>query len=224
MPDWYSLVEQRLSRLHLSVEARDEICTELSHHLEDRYQQFLASGTGEHEAFRKTLESVSNWKDMERDIQREREGMMSTFGKQFLLPSGVALAFASLALAVEIRVGPRPAVWNFDVGLIVIFRFWLLALLLTGALSAYLSMRAGANRGRRLLVAVTPALYMLGAMCIAVAAVIASHILKWIPAQPIHPMAILIGLGNWVVLPAMALLLGAVSFCGNSIEPKRTMS
>jgi hypothetical protein len=224
MPDWRRMVEQRMARLRLTVEARQEVWTELSDHLEDLHGQLLGSGISEEEATRKTLEFVSKWKAVERGIERAREGSMSAFGKQFILPSGIALALATCALALEIRLGPRPTVWNFDRGALVIYRLWPIALFITGAISAYLAMRAGARRSRRVLVAITPALYMLGAMFCVLAVIMSNRLLRWMPPQPIYWMAFLMGLANWVALPAIALLLGAIPFLGQSAEQNHVVS
>ena len=216
MPDWRALVEQRMARLKLPADMREEVWNEISNHLEDVYEQFVASGSNEEEAVRKTLEFVSQWKALARGIELEKGGNMSTFGKQFIVPSGLALTIATCALAVEIRLGPRPLVWNFGMGALVIYRLWPIALLITGAISAYLSMRAGAHRERRVLVAITPALYMLGAMLLVLTVIMSNHLLRWMPPQPIYWMPFLVGLANWVVLPALVLFLGAVPFLGET--------
>jgi hypothetical protein len=224
MPDWRNLVEQHLAKMRLPSHVCEEVWTELADHLDDFFGRLLASGIGEEEAVRKTMESVSQWKALECGIVREKEGSMSRFGKQFMLPSGIAFAIATLALAIEIRLGPRPAVWNYDAGALVIYRMWPIALLITGAISAYLSMRAGAGRFRRVLVAVTPALYMLGVMLFVLAAIASTHVIQWVPPQPVHWMALLVALTNWVALPAIALLLGALPFLGKSAEQTRTIA
>ena len=218
MPDWRCLVEQRLRRLRLPSQLRDEVWTELAQHLEDVYEQFVNAGISAEEAQPRTLESISEWKHLQRGIEREKRGSMSKFGKQVILPSGLAFAMASIALAVEMRLGPRPIVWTFPTGALVMYRIWPIALLITGAVSAYLSMRGGANKGRRAWVAITPALYMLLVMLSVVAIVLAGHWLNLLPAQPIYWWAFLTGVVNWVVIPAIALLLGAVPFCGRSVE------
>ncbi len=55
MPDWTQHVRPRLSGLHLSPTREAEIVEELSQHLDDRWQEFIASGLSPDEATRLTL-------------------------------------------------------------------------------------------------------------------------------------------------------------------------
>jgi hypothetical protein len=220
MRDWHKTVEQRMTNLHLPAEVKQEVLAEVANHLEDRYERLLASGLAEEDAERGTLECIENWNVLERGISRERRGIMSTFGKQFTLPSALALAVAMISLAVKMRFGPRPAVWLSHTGAFVIYKVWPVALLLAGGMAAWLSMRAGASRGRRLLAAISPALYMLGVMLMVVATVVFMNLIGRLASQPIYPMALAVGLTNWVISPVGALLLGALPFLGKVSQPE----
>jgi putative ABC transport system permease protein len=55
MPDWAQHVRPRLSSLRLSPAREAEIVEELSQHLEDRWQELIASGVSREEATRLTL-------------------------------------------------------------------------------------------------------------------------------------------------------------------------
>jgi hypothetical protein len=76
-----------MTNLHLPAETKEEVLAEVANHLEDRYERLLSSGLNEEEAVRRTLECIENWNALESSISRERRGIMSTFGKQFTLPS-----------------------------------------------------------------------------------------------------------------------------------------
>ena len=52
MPEWKPEILRRLARLGLAPAREAEIADELSQHLEDCYQELLASGQSEDAAFR----------------------------------------------------------------------------------------------------------------------------------------------------------------------------
>ena len=52
MPDWKPEIQRRVAPLNLVPAREAEIVDELSQHLEDRYQELLASGQSEDAAFR----------------------------------------------------------------------------------------------------------------------------------------------------------------------------
>lgn len=58
MPDWKPEIIRSLSPLHLSPAREAEITEELAQHLEDRYQELLAGGLGDDQAFRTTVEEL----------------------------------------------------------------------------------------------------------------------------------------------------------------------
>jgi hypothetical protein len=213
MPDWRKLVENNLSRLQLPAAERDEVWTELTHHLEDSYQRLVNTGVNQEDAVHQVEASVSDWESLAISVVHERKGNMSMFGKQFILPSGIAFGVATFTLALEIRFGPRPAVWNFNSAQIVVYKLWPMALLITGALTAFLCLRFGASRRRRLLVAMTPSLYMLGVMLFVLAVAFPLHYLRSVEPNPrLFGWSFLIAIANWVVLPAISLSLGALPF------------
>ncbi len=212
MRDWRRLVEDKLASMRLSAEDREEVVSELADHLVDEVAECLAKGLSEEAAEACVMSAARDWDALGKGIMRERRRAMSTFGKQFILPSGVALALATAALALETKLGPRPAVWMFYPGAFVLYKFWPLALLVAGSISAWLAMRAGASRGRRWLVAMTPALYMAGTMAAVLAVVTILSGLRVMPNQPIYWSALVMGLVNWVACPAVPLFVGALPF------------
>src|ERR1044072_9507109 len=79
MPDWNDEVRGRLSRTGLAPEREAEIGEELAQHLEDRYEQSLASGATEDEARRAALMELTEGdllahelRRVERPARRER--------------------------------------------------------------------------------------------------------------------------------------------------------
>jgi hypothetical protein len=212
MPDWRKLVEDNLSRLPLPAAERDEVWAELSNHLEDSYERLVNTGADKEDAARLVEDGV-DWKNLAINVVQERKGYMSTFGKQFILPSGIAFGLATFALAVEIRFGPSPVVWNFNSAQFVIYKVWPMALLITGALAAFLCVRSGAGRTRRLLVAAAPSLLMLGLLLFVLVVGYPLHYLSGVKPDPrIFFWGFLTAVANWVALPAVSLLLGALPF------------
>src|SRR5262245_62448772 len=55
MPDWKPHIRPRLASLRLSSSRENEIIEELSQHLDDRWQEFIAGGASEDEATRLAL-------------------------------------------------------------------------------------------------------------------------------------------------------------------------
>lgn len=60
MPDWKSIVRDRIAALHLEGTAESDLAEELSQHLEDRYAEYLSGGASEGEAY---LQAISELKD-----------------------------------------------------------------------------------------------------------------------------------------------------------------
>jgi putative ABC transport system permease protein len=58
VPEWKSEIVRRLASLNLAPAREAEIAEELAQHLEDRYQELLASGKTDDQAFRTTIEEL----------------------------------------------------------------------------------------------------------------------------------------------------------------------
>ena len=125
--------------------------------------------------------------------------------KRLWLSVTVTWLGASLSLMVVDRIDhpnltlrqPIPVTFNLP---------WLATLILVGAAGAYLAQRADAPRNTRLVVATSPAL-LLG--------IVLLLLLPWRIARDRYPWAFAffaIDAGNLVVVPGLALLLGALPF------------
>src|SRR5687768_16866993 len=74
MPDWTKEIAQRLAQLKLAPTRESEIVEELAQHLDDRYQELLASGTSAADAERLTLTELSEDDLFAHELRRvERE-------------------------------------------------------------------------------------------------------------------------------------------------------
>jgi hypothetical protein len=136
--------------------------------------------------------------------------MLNSFQKQVGVPAIASVIVATAAMAIDDRLGPPPHVLPFKYGAVVVHIPWLLALLLIGAGATLLARRAGASFSRRLLVAVSPALVIGGAVNVLMAFVVTVASLS---GHRVHPIDF-IGhfIVGWLVLPSIALLFGSLPF------------
>jgi hypothetical protein len=78
MPEWKPEIVRCLAPLNLAPAREAEITEELAQHLEDRYQELLASGKTDDQAFRITVKELTgenllprSLKPVEKDVYRE---------------------------------------------------------------------------------------------------------------------------------------------------------
>lgn len=127
------------------------------------------------------------------------------------LPALASFGSASLFLLALTLISRQPSyLVRLQAGLAFWFYVaWLLTQVLSGALGAFLSGRAGGTSTARMAAAAFPAIVMLGlwAFVIPVSA-LAEH--NTYVTQ--HPVRYALGIFVWVLPPAFALLLGATPF------------
>ena len=217
MPDWCAMVRSRLGALGLSSVREEEIRAELAEHLEDAYQGALARGLAPEAARERALAQVSDWQDLARKIcsAGREENAMSPTAKTLWIP-GVSVPFlASIMLVVMTRVVPS-TLWASPNGPWMMLGPWLLSYFVFGALGAYWSRQAGGDLRARLLSGVFPlALHLtIFALPIIVAAFV-DH-----PRFPEHSQLgwlLRTSLG-WIVIPGVALAIGALPFLRDSVR------
>jgi hypothetical protein len=124
--------------------------------------------------------------------------------------AAAAVVIAAAAMALDDRFGPPPRVLPFKFGAIVVHIPWLLALVVISGAATFLAQRAGASLSGCLLVAVSPALVIGGAVNVLMAVVVTA---ASIGGHRVHPIDFvghfIIG---WLVLPAIPSLLGSLPF------------
>lgn len=215
MPDWKTLVRERMnSGLPLAVD--EEVVTEIASHLEEFYEVGRARGLAGRAAIERTLQEVKDWRVLAADIRRAKleEDSMNNRTRNLWLPGMVTLLGASLLLLMMQRVGFRPRlVWMGNVAM-QFYWPWLAGLPVFGALGASLSQRAHGTVRARLAAGLSPALVLLITFCL---------ILPW--GLAVDGVSLLrlgyfgLGIANWVVIPGLALLLGALPFLHESTAP-----
>jgi hypothetical protein len=126
--------------------------------------------------------------------------------KTFWVPGLVSLtASMGWRFILQSTVGPVPQTLVNHAGLPLRQQlFWLAALPFFGAASAYLSRRAGGDRRVAVLAAVLPSAVMVP-LWIGMG-------INMAHPSPAQWFGLLSGILNWIVLPAIALLLGALPF------------
>ncbi|HET6181125.1 MAG TPA: hypothetical protein VFE61_29675 [Candidatus Sulfotelmatobacter sp.] len=221
MPDWKQLVRERMESAAPS--AGQDVISELAAHLEEVYENFRLRGLTEASAIELTLQEVDNWRVLAAKIrQAKSEGAsMNHRTRSFWLPVLISLGGASVSLLLIQLTGMEPRLIWIDlrhifpassplygkIGMTVYWP-WLASLPFFGALGAYLSRRSQGNTPVRLLAGLSPALIMLVVMCMILPFSLALDGLSLFQLVVFGFW----GLFNWVAIPAVALLLGALPF------------
>jgi len=206
MPDWRRLVSRRLRRLDVPPERRDEIAREMAAFLEDLYAERLRLGDSPRTARRAAIAGAGRWPKVVRALERE-EGAVRRRLRALWLPSlGVSLVVMGLLLAVARSGAGVQIVWHPPQPPIIFYWPWLAALPLLGAAGAGWSRRMGGGRFERALVALFPALVFLALLLVGLAVLLRQEL-----SAGERLVVLMVGVLNWVALPAAALLLGTLS-------------
>jgi predicted permease len=73
MPEWNQEIRRRLSKLQPTPACENAIIEELSHYLEDCYDELRASGMSESEAYQQTLAELSGSELLQRELRRVKQ-------------------------------------------------------------------------------------------------------------------------------------------------------
>ena len=211
MPDWQKIVRHRLSGLALDAAEKEEVHAELAAHLEETYEALLKECVPESEAIQRALSLAADWNDLERRIHsaRTRKDTMTNRVTQLWLPGFLTFLLSAGLLALNQTFGPKPwALMRVGQPPIVLFFIpWLLSLPLVGAMSAFISHRAGGSRRAVLTSTVFPVLPFLASIVVVLPV---SLIFDRFIAHNIAPIALLMALLGWVLAPGVALLAGGL--------------
>jgi len=207
MHDWTQIVRERLQG---QIRVPDPgVISELATHLEEVYEEARSLGLTEQQAIQTALQKLEDCCALTAEIHRAKseEGRMNHRTRTLWLPALITLLSASLSLMLCQFWGMKPQlVWVGNLGM-TFYWPWLATLPLLGGLGTYLSFRAQGSAAVRLAAGLSPSLIMLIVMCL---------ILPWGLAIDglsfFRLVAFGLGLINWVVIPAAALLAGALPF------------
>lgn len=209
-PDWENLVCQRLSGLALRDREKAEVFSELAQHLEDVYESLRASGLPDEAAFRQTLATTGDWRELRQKIQNARKEAttMSNRVTQLWLPGLFTFAVSMLLLEFAQKIGPAPFVLQLGHGtpILALYVSWLFALPLVGALGFFLSARAKGSSQVATLSGIFPVAPLVAVFLIAIPiGLITGHLSR---GTFLHTL-VMMTLG-WVLAPAAALFFGAM--------------
>lgn len=210
MRDWNALVRERLAGLRLGQGEQDEIIEELASHLEENCEDLRQQGFSEEIAVTRTLLQVKDWHELRRKIQisRRKDDIMSNRVRHIWLPGFATLVLSMILLALTEIYGPKP--WILSWGhppVAVVYIPWLLCLPFVGAVGAYLSYRAGGSGRAIVLSTIFSALPFLASIIVVLpVSLFFDHYI----AHSIAPMALVLALLGFVLIPVAALLLGGL--------------
>jgi hypothetical protein len=211
MPDWKRLVRERIAPSAPSAPSQEEVVSELAAHLEETYEDALSQGLTEQAATGFALQEVHNWHVLAAKIRvaRFEEDSMNDRTRSLWLPAlaNVIAAPGLLMILQKLALQPR-VLWIGDMAM-VLYLPWLIALPVFGALGALLAKLAHAHFVNRLIVGLSPALAVMVAFAfvLPVALITDRHLLTNFPFAYFALTIV-----NWVLLPALALLVGTVPF------------
>jgi len=222
--DWRHLVRERLRTCDLPTATREEVITELATHLEERYEDALRRGLNEVNALDCAMQEVADWQVLAVDLSlaKSKENRMNTRTKTLWLPAMASLTGAASLLMILQKLGVQPRItWTKDLAMtdiaVLIYLPWLYSLPVFGALGAYLARRTHARPLTRLAAALAPSIAMVGAFCFMLVVMLLTDI-----RQFAHFPSFYFGLTmvDWVILPACALMLGALPFLKQERSPR----
>jgi hypothetical protein len=221
MRDWRQIVEANLQASARTFGDADSVMAELAAHLEETYEAGREQGLTEGAARELALQEVRDWHDLAEEISRAKaeENRMNQRTRSLWIPAmtNVIVAPGLLMILQKLAVQPR-VLWIGDMAM-VLYLPWLIALPIFGALGAFLARRAHARSLSRLIVGISPALAVLGAFALVLpVGLVVDH--QRLSSFPFAYFGLTIF--NWVVLPALVLLLGTLPFLRETNTPERS--
>ncbi len=228
MLDWSEIVRRRLSSLGLEAPREREIVAELSTHLEEVYEEGRHRGASSREAADWALAQVSDWNNLRREICNAERGedAMNQRTKSLWLPGMITLTLSMLWLMplewLDIQgrfLWMKTIYITRDSIYLTVYWPWLALLPPIGALGAYWSWRAGGGATQRVLSSVFPSLAFAAVFALAL---IVSLFVENLDLLRFHLKAFGLVSLNWIIVPGVALVLGALPFLrGTKVQSAR---
>jgi hypothetical protein len=212
MRDWEVLVSERLGTLHLTPEQRDEVVAELACHLEEVYLEQRAQGRSESKAIATAINQMADWLELARKISLAKRGEESMINraKSVWLPGIFTVTVSIGWLELLQRASFDSFKPWFQTSLPMLpFLLWVITLPLLGALGAFLSRFLAVESRSRLTAGLFPPIAMFGLLFLPE---IWSAIFERNGLVIRHPLHFAFDVFLWSILPALALLLGAMPF------------
>jgi hypothetical protein len=213
MRNWEALVRGQLGGLSLDPGERGDVIAELAGHLEEACDGFLRQGMSEEEAVRRTLAQAGSWDDLKSKIlvSKRKEQIMEQRVRQLWIPGFLSLILSMLFLVILQKQGLQAhLVWSGP-NAILLYPTWLLSLPFFGALSGFVSSRAGGSRRTALLASVFPSIALTAAFLLMfpIGLTVQGITGRRVDFSQVATAILKDGIG-WIVLPTAALLLGGL--------------
>jgi hypothetical protein len=217
MPDWTKLVRRRTRSLALSPCAKEQVINEISGHLNEAYENARRAGVSEKASLRLALQEVGDWSVLIEGIRHTKSEDSSMFRTRALLvPTFVNLVLSSALINICDRLGMLDARLERMAQIPRAFQPWLLALPICGATAAFLARRSHGSPTVRVVAAVAPCIAWLTTLFVLKIILITfSGTFASIPSGTLAAASI-----GWGVLPALAMLVGALPFLGPGTLPQ----
>lgn len=226
MRDWQMEVGDRMGGLKLCTEARGEVVRELASHFEEIYDDARERGAGEQQAREQALGEVRDWKRLAREVQQQKETLMTTtpFRKKVVFPGMLALICSGIALWVTSALHHSGAQYVFrpvDPSHYFTFNLpWLIALPVVGSIGAWMSWRNGGNAAQRFMAGIFPTVTFAWVPLWGVVVAVIWIVLSNVAPQRVGDHAgvaewttrIAAFFVPWVLAPAISMAIGALPF------------
>lgn len=223
MRDWSEVIRERLAAKPPGAQLEPEVVRELADYLEDLSEERSRSGIPAVTATDVAAAEVRNWSQLARRINEARGGTMR---KQRILamwlPGVVNCVMAFLLLGVTQKFASLPRIVSAAPRISsMLYLGWLLLLPALGAAAARWSSRAGGSLANRFIAAILPAGSLLSIFLVIVTSGAHANHGLGVPNLFQNLLNALIGA---VVLPALALMVGAAPFLWRRPELKNQIA
>lgn len=212
MPDFATIVRERLRLRGIDQQREADIHSELTAHLDDAYADARARGHADDEAVRLALEQVTDWTYVAHDVMcATQEGEMMSHHMRTLWLPGLTMLGCAAALLLGI-VWFAPGAWWADAdagaqlasatGAVLVYA-------LLGAVGAAWSRRAGGTWRERLGAGLLPIALHLAVVIPAIVAGVRTESVQH-PAHALNPqLGVVFAM---LIVPGLALSMGAAPF------------
>jgi len=219
--DFLKVVEHGLRRYRRGD--REEVFAEITAHLEDIYAEAVESGLDPSQAREAALASVGEWTELSRELQAAKGEDMNGRMKKIFIPGLVAMLIGSIGDRLlwwthssmpNIYWIGRPTVPGGARGFIAIEPLMLVFLVIGGAAAAWLSRQMDGSRRQRIYAAELPVMVTGGLMVLSLSLnLLFGPFVRSLRGEVSYMMYAFFGyIIGWVLLPAVALYVGALPF------------
>lgn len=238
MPDWLRETSRKLAGSKFSAGERDDVARELATYLDDLCTDARSLGLDERAATPRAFTELHHDAGLGSKLYRARKENsmhLNERTKHFWLPGTTTLFASAGCLAILQFAGVQAdfeplwlhggaAIPNSIYLPLAIYWPWLCFLPFFGAASAYWSRRAGGSKAVQTAAGFFTAFVFFAILLMAlVSSFIIGGLTGDVPVGRTLFLELIGALVSWVVIPALALLLGVLPFLGRASAPGRSI-